>query len=86
MDVEPFINGHLDNETTRPLLKLLGVGDIATGPDRLLSRLQALANAENPPAHEVEKWYRRLDQMVDSCSTEDFNNIRSEFSNEKTLF
>ena len=61
MDVEPFIHALLDNETSRPLLKLLGVGDVPTGPDRLLGRLQALAESENPPAHEVEKWYRRLD-------------------------
>jgi ABC-2 type transport system ATP-binding protein len=27
--------------------------------------------AEKPPIHEVEKWYRRLDQMMDTCSTAD---------------
>ncbi|MCH7685305.1 MAG: ATPase, partial [Planctomycetes bacterium] len=85
MDVEPFIHGLLDNETSRPLLKLLGVGEVPTGPDRLLGRLQALAKAENPPAHEVEKWYRRLDQMMDGCSTEDFNTIKNAFVNEKLV-
>jgi len=85
MDVEPFIHGLLDNEASRPLLNLLGVGDVPTGPDRLLARLQTLAKAENPPAHEVEKWYRRLDQMLDGCSTEDFNIIKSAFSKEKLI-
>ena len=85
MDVEPFIHGLLDNETSRPLLKSLGVSDVPTGPDRLLSRLQALAKAENPPAHEVEKWYRRLDQMIDGCSTEDFNTIKNAFGTEKLV-
>ena len=85
MDVEPFIHGLLDNEASRPLLKLLGVGDVPTGPDRLLARLQTLAKAENPPAHEVEKWYRRLDQMLDGCSTEDFDIIKSAFSEEKLI-
>lgn len=85
MDVEPFIHGHLDSEATRPLLKLLGVRDVPTGPDRLLNCLRALAQADNPPAHEVEKWYRRLDQMVDTCSTNDFANIKKALSEEKIV-
>ena len=85
MDVEPFIHSMLDNEASRPLLGLLGVGDVPTGPDRLLVRLQTLAKATNPPVHEVEKWYRRLDQMLDGCSTCDFNKIKSAFSKEKLV-
>jgi len=85
MDVEPFIHGLVDNETTRPLLKLLGVGDKPTGPDKLLGRLQTLAKAEGAPAHEIEKWYRRLDQMVDGCSTEDFHLIKDTFSEERLI-
>jgi hypothetical protein len=85
MDVEPFIHALLDNETTRPLLKLLGVGDIPTGPDKLIGRLQTLASSDNSPVHEVEKWYRRIDQMLDGCSTEDFSTIKDAFSNEKII-
>ena len=85
MDVEPFIHGLLDNETTRPLLNLLGVGDIPTGPDRLLNRLQALSKATNSPPHEVEKWYRRLDQILESCSTNDFNTICNTFSRDRLV-
>ena len=85
MDIEPFIHGVLDNETTRPLLQLLGVGDVPTGPEKLLSRLQTLAESDSPPVHEVEKWYRRLDQMIDCCSTEDFSIIKNAFSNKKIV-
>lgn len=85
MDVEPFVHGRLDSEGTRPLLTLLGVRDAPTGPDRLLDCLRALAKSESPPAHEVEKWYRRLDQMLDTCSTLDFTNIRSAFKEEKIV-
>ena len=85
IDDEPFIHGLLDNEASRPLLKLLGVADVPTGPDRLLARLRTLAKAENPPAREVEKSYRRLDQMLDGCSTEDFDIIKSAFSEEKLI-
>lgn len=85
MDVEPFVHPLLDNENTRPLLSVLGVGDTPTGPDRLLDRIRGLASAPNAPAHEVEKWYRRLDQMVDACSTEDFLNIKNAFSLEALI-
>jgi len=85
MDVESFIHGRLDTEATRPLLKLLGVCETPTGPDHLLDRLRALAKADNPPVHEVEKWYRRLDQMADTCSTTDFENIKKAFCEEKII-
>jgi len=85
IDVEPFVYGLLDRETTRPLLALLGVRDTPTGPNRLLDCLRALARTDKPPVHEVEKWYRRLDQMVDACSTADLANIRKAFRNEKII-
>ena len=83
IDVEPFIHGRLDTETTQSLLKLLGVRDTPTGPDRVLDCLRALAKAGKPPLHEVEKWYRRLDQMAETCSTADFLKIKQAFREEK---
>lgn len=85
IDVEPFVNGLLDRETTRPLLDLLGVRSTPSGPGRLLDRLRALAKSDKAPAHEVEKWYRRLDQMLDGCSTVDAQNIRTAFKAEKLI-
>jgi hypothetical protein len=85
IDVEPFVHGLLDRETTRPLLDLLGVRSTPSGPGRLLDRLRALAKSERAPAHEVEKWYRRLDQMLDGCSTTDTQNIKSAFKAEKLI-
>ncbi len=85
IDVEPFVHGLLDRETTRPLLDLLGVRSTPSGPGRLLDRLRALAKSDKAPAHEVEKWYRRLDQMLDGCSTADAQNIRNAFKAEKLI-
>ena len=84
-DVEPFIDAHLDIASATPLLELLGVGDTPTGPGKLLSRLQALSKASKPEIHEVEKWYRRLDQLIDGCSTDDFSSITSAFSKERLI-
>ena len=85
MDVESFVHGRLDTEAIRPLLILLGVRDTPTGPDHLLDRLRALAKADNPPIFEVEKWYRRLDQMIETCSTDTFTNITKAFYEENIL-
>ena len=85
MDVEPFVHGRLDREIARPLLIFLGARQTPTGPDRLLDCLRALAKAERPPVHEVEKWYRRLDQMMDTCSTADLANIKNAFRQEKII-
>lgn len=85
LDVEPFVHGRLDVEATRSLLTLLGVRDTAVGPEQILNRLRALAQAEQPPIHEVEKWYRRLDQIIDTCSTGDAATIRAAFREEELI-
>ena len=85
LDVEHFVDGRLDTESTRDLLDLLGVQSTPTGPDGLLDRLRALAKAESPPVHEVEKWYSRLDQLMGACSTEDFEKIKQAFRSEKII-
>ena len=85
MDVEPFVHGLLDRETTRPLLDLLGVRSTPSGPGRLLDRLRALAKSDRAPVLEVEKWYRRLDQMLDGCSTADSQSIKDAFKAEKLI-
>lgn len=85
MDVELFVHGKLDNESSRWLLDLLGVRDQPTGPDRLLGCLRALAKSKTPPIHEVEKWYRRLDQMIENCDTTNFAMISKAFRDEKII-
>jgi len=85
LDVEPFVRAEFDSEATRPLLIMLGVRDTPTGPDRLLDRLRALATVANPPVYEVEKWYHRLDQLVNKCSTDEFEEIKDAFADEKII-
>lgn len=82
-DVEPFVHRSLDTEANRPLLDLLGVGTQPAGPTRLLDRLRALAGSEGAPAGEVEKWYRRLDLLAASGSTQDVGAIKRAFSEER---
>ena len=85
MDVEPFVDARLDREKSRALLTLLGVRDTPTGPDLLLDRLRALARASQPPIAEVEKWYRRLDQLMETSSTSELSDIKDAFLKEKIV-
>ena len=85
LNVEHFVHGSVDLEATRSLLDLLGVQSKPTSPDRLLDRLRALAKADNPPTHEVEKWYGRLDKMMYTCSTGEFQEIITTFQSEKLI-
>ena len=85
LGVEPFVRAEHDTEHTRPLLIKLGVRDTPTGPVRLLERLRALATVATPPVHEVEKWYSRLDQMLASCSTDEFQEIQKAFTSERLI-
>lgn len=85
LDVEPFVRAEIDSETNRQLLVMLGVRDTPTGPRRLLDRLRALATVESPPVLEVERWCRRLDQLLTRCSTPELNEIMSAFADEKLI-
>lgn len=86
IDVEPFVQGRLDRESTRVLLSLLGVGSQPPGPNRLLNRIRALAQAQNAPIYEVEKWYRRLDRLLETASTADSSLVSDAFLQESLIF
>lgn len=85
LDVENFVNAEFDIEQNRPLLVKLGLQDKPTGPELLLERLKLLAKAPNPPIYEVQKWYNRLDQMINSCSTENFQLVKKTFAQESII-
>ncbi|MFN8861978.1 MAG: sacsin N-terminal ATP-binding-like domain-containing protein [Gemmatimonadaceae bacterium] len=86
MGVEPFLDHRLDRAAIYPLLDALGVQSTASGPERLLDALRALAKTATPPVSEVDKWYRRLDQFFETCSTSDGQSIKSALSAERLIF
>lgn len=86
LDIEPFVRAELDTEQNRRLLIKLGVRDTPTGPGRLLERVRALARAENPPIHELDKWYGRLDDIASRCSTDELSEIRQAFFDEALIY
>lgn len=86
LDVEAFVADEIDTESNRAFLDLLGVQRSPTGPTGVLDRLRALSKAPNPPVHEVDKWYSRLDGLLPSISTEDVEMLANAFREEKLIF
>jgi hypothetical protein len=83
--VEDFVHRDLDTKENAWWLDLLGVQSAPTGPERLLDRVRAFAGREGAPAHEVDKWYRRLDSLLDTCSTEQFQGVKDAFRTERLV-
>lgn len=84
-DIEPFVKASLDREETRPLLQLLGVRAEPANPDRIIAVLHGLARLSKPPTSQIEQWYRRLDQIAKTCSTENLDIIRRAFADNKLI-
>lgn len=85
MHVEPFVKAEYDNPGTRPLLKLLGVRDTPSGPEKLLDRIRALATVKAPPVHEVCKWYEALDRLLARSRQEDLAEARAAFREDRLI-
>lgn len=85
LGIEHFVRADLDTEKTKPLLELLGVRDKPTSPKPILDRLRALATTKSTPLLQVQKWYNSLDQMYDRCSTEEIQEIKTVFANDKLI-
>ncbi len=80
LGIEHFIRSELDTPDTAPLLDLLGVSDKPTGPEKVLERLKSLANSAVPLVPEIQKWCHSLDQLFDTCTTEEIVSVKSEFA------
>lgn len=85
LGIEHFISAEIDREANVPLLDLLGVRTVPTGPESILDRLRALAGTDNPPVREVEKWYLRLDSMLNTGSTESHETTRNALMTEPLI-
>jgi hypothetical protein len=86
LDTEAFVRADIDTEGNRPILLLLGVRNTPTGPAALIERLKALSQSAAPPLQEVEKWYRRIEQMIGYCSTDDAQVIKDVFQSNRIVF
>lgn len=85
LDVEPFIPAKFDREGNEWFWDLIGIRSEPAGPRQIVERLRALTVGSNPPPNEVDKWYRRLDQVMGSGSSGDADIIRKAFESEKLI-
>lgn len=82
LKIEPFVDLELDTEANRPLLRLLGVGETAPGPRRLLDDLRSRTLLSSVSAAEVASIYAGIDAMTANGSAADFTQIESAFRDE----
>ena len=85
MGVEPFVEADLDREKTKPLLKALGVRETPASADKLVDRIRALSSSDEPPLHELGKWYDALDRIIARTRPDDLAKIRRHFSSERLI-
>lgn len=85
MGVEAFVKADYDAEANRPLLKLLGVRDTPSSPEKLVERIRALSGIASPPVHEVTKWYDALDKLGARCSPAELSKLKETFAAERLI-
>jgi hypothetical protein len=85
--VYPFVKADYDNETTRPLLKALGVRDSPADVNKLIDRIKFLSEADdpNPLIHEICKWYEAIGSALLRCNTEEKLRARETFEYERLI-
>ena len=82
---ELFVRKDLDTDSTKPLLKLLGVRDKLTDPKHILEQLQEMTNTNPPRLDKIKKLYRSLDHILDTCSVSETKKINTAFANSKLI-
>jgi hypothetical protein len=85
LELEPFVNARVDTEGNRSLLEVLGVRDKPADPGRLLQIIRVLAKTETRQPAEVDRWYRRLDQLMHDCPTALKELVRKAFTEERLI-
>jgi hypothetical protein len=88
MGVEPFVKAEHDNEGTKPLLKLLGVRDTPTDPDKLLARLHGISTVPQPIRliAEISRIYEALDRIVARCAPAGLRTMDDTFAQKELIF
>jgi hypothetical protein len=86
LNIDSFVSADLDTPENRPLLIILGARDKASGTDRIVKRIQALAKCEKPPVHELAKWYEALDRAAARALPDEILALRKQFSSQALIW
>jgi hypothetical protein len=86
LSIDAFVSADLDTPENRPLLVMLGARDKASGTDRIVKRIQALAKCEKPPIHELAKWYEALDRAAARALPDEILALRRQFSSQALIW
>jgi hypothetical protein len=86
MGMELFVHSDLDTESTRDLIRALGVRTTPASLDSIIQRIKIFSKSQNPPVYELEKIYGSIDRLIPKCSTQEITRIKEIFSSEPLIF
>lgn len=86
--IEPFVKSELDNEVSKPLLRLLGVREKQADTSKVIDRLRSLSGLEMNERllQEVLKWYGVLEKITFHADEKTMDQITSVFNNEELIY
>jgi hypothetical protein len=82
LGVEPFVKAELDTETTKPLLRKLGVRETPADLGKLVELLRTLSLGSDPVKvlSEILRWYGALDRAMARVDSEQLDQIKRIFT------
>ncbi|MFN3189122.1 MAG: sacsin N-terminal ATP-binding-like domain-containing protein [Aureliella sp.] len=85
LGIDSFVSADLDTPQARPLLLMLGARDTSTGTDRIVDRVRALAESDDPPIHELGRWYEALDRAAARAKPDELAVLRKTFATQPLI-
>ncbi len=83
--IEPFVHPNWDQPDFHPFIKLLGVRERASDPQKILDRLRALSRLEQPLIAETGNLYQVLERMFSYMPEQTAQSVIGVFQNEPLI-
>ena len=84
-DTEPFIEFEFDKENLHTLLDMLGVQKTPPNATKFVDRIRALSGGTASALKEVEKWYSRIDEYLNTANSIEIRSISNAFRSENLI-
>ena len=84
-DTEPFIEYEFEKENLHTLLDMLGVQKTPPNATKFVERIRALSGGSTNALKEVEKWYSRIDEYLNTAHSIEIRSISNAFRSEKLI-
>ena len=84
-DTESFIEYEFEKENLHTLLDMLGVQKTPPNATKFVERIRALSGGSSSALKEVEKWYSRIDEYLNTANSIELRSISNAFRSERLI-